>query len=368
MEQLRVQNFQVADELERVPACSVLHLLHIFCILLFLMTQVACGPVQNSAKFDAINDKQEVPQVSDPIPVPPPEPLKKNELWCFADKVDFELRTAISRFEMTGGTSAHAGFGIPGTPIQAINFNLRYSKGQLDSSMSLIPFLKTRELTMVHGLGEMTDLAFGAEILAGWAGGFQYQSRTPVYQISQSALVNNLANLSATLPNLGLDPWWVPVIEVLEEENGFVIPIGADGGVMKGDEFKIMSVIHDWTGKPCESELRMIRKKSTEPIVLATAEEVRTDVAFLKLKGIPKSKIELYGHVEISKLVTPKAARPQQRTELPRSVRVGRVTSPRLRFQTSNGYEEIDLAPMMSEQLKIILKTPQYSTRLYWRP
>lgn len=292
----------------------------------------------------------------------------KSQLWCFDGKVDFELRTMVSRFDMVGGTSVHAGFGgIPGIPFQALSFNVKYSSGQLDTSMSLYQAMKTTELTTQSGRGEKKDVSFGFDILAGWGGGFQHQSQTPIYDLSQSALVDNLNKIVSALPKLGLDTWSTNVIEVLPDENGFDIPVGLDAGLQKGDEFKIMSVVYDWAGEPCASELRMIRQKSSEPIAIAVAEEVRSDVTFLRLKGEPTAEIEKFAYVTISKLVSPNAKKP--RTTLGRSIRIGRVSSQPLRFQVdSSGREEmIDLSPMVYEQLKILLRQSPYTSSFYLR-
>lgn len=290
----------------------------------------------------------------------------KPELWCFDGKVDLELRASVNRFDMVSGTSVHAGFGgIPGIAFQALGFNVKYSSGQLDTTMSLYQALKTTELTTQSGRGEKRDVVFGFDILAGWGGGFEYQSQTPIYDLSQAALVDNLNKLVSVLPKLGLEQWSTHVIDVYPEENGFVIPVGFDAGVQPGDEFKIMSVVYDWAGEPCESELRMTRVKSKEPIAVAIAEEVRTDVSFLRVIESNGQEIEKYAYVTISELVSPNPKKP--RTTLARSIRIGRVSSQPLRFKVDqSGREElIDIAPMVYEQLKVLLRQPQFASTFY---
>ncbi len=323
-----------------------------------MLTLTACAPM--AATYFDPNESEN--QKHSELPLYP----EHHELWCFDGKADFELRASVLRFEMTNGTSVSAGFnGILGLPLQALGLNVKYSRGQLDTAMTLYKTMKYSELTTQSGRGEKKDVTFGLDLLAGWAGGFAYQSQTPIYDLSQAALVDSLNKIVSVLPRLGLERWSTHVIDVYPEENGFVIPVGYDAGIVPGDEFKILPVVHDWAGEPCASELRMTRVKSEEPIVVAVAQEVRTDVSFLRITYSNGEPVQKFDYVTISKLVSTNPKAP--RTTLARSIRIGRVSSQPLRFVVDKyGREEmIDLAPMVYEQLKILLRQPQYASTFY---
>lgn len=311
----------------------------------------ACAPMAASFQDGTpVTKKEDTPIVA------------KDELACLDDKIDFDLRVSVNRFEMSGGSGANAGFN-PGGLLQLIGLNVTYDSGDLNTSMSLYQAFKTKAaIANGEGVATKSSFGFGLNFLAGlFNGGFNFYSQTPVFDLSKDALTSNLGTLVTDLKKY-MDPWSTNIVTVMSETE-FIIPVGKNAGLVDGDELKIMAATYEWVGSPCESDLRMMVVKP-EVLAIATVSGVTFDNAHLVLKAKPKVPIEKHALVMISKLLTVNKI---ARTDLKRSVRVGRVSSQPLRIKTETGNETLDLSPLMFEQLKTLLRDPASGTMFYLR-
>ena len=100
-------------------------------------------------------------------------------------------------------------------------------------------------------------------------------------------------------------------------------------------------------------------------IATAVVKQVNQDTAYLVADGTPTVALEQYAMVVISKLVSKDPKKP--RKTLARSVGVDSVTAMPLQMSGKNGVETVELAPLLKEQIKVILRQSPFADSFYMK-
>jgi hypothetical protein len=326
----------------------------------------ACAPLTSGMQSQVSSSKAQAPT-----------PKVAADYSCLDTKVDYILNTDVVDFEMQDGGGLTAGFSPSGLGIVGISVGVSYSDGELQTMMHILDPLKPGvPIVNVPGQASDSNFSFSLDVnfsIASFGPSFWFT--TPIATLSNNALTNNLQGVSDQLNALQTD-WWTTVTE-LNGNTGFFIPVGASAGIQVGDEFKVMDVTYEWAGDgtPCgANELIMPLVNSTTPKVIAKAQTVTVDYAYLVIESSTKP-IGLHDYVTISALTqsTPvtctnflgigcPAQGPTTRNTLARSVRIGTITSKPLPFVGQNNtVQNVDISPFVSEQLQTLLSQQSFA-------
>ena len=277
-----------------------------------------------------------------------PLSVVQDPLSCLITTPNFELRTRVDSFSLTGGGSANAGFSLNGI-LNAIGIDISYSTGELDMSMTMYaPLFGSQQLNTSTGRGKSSNFNFSASVLDGLiGGGLGFWSSTGLETLSVKALSNTYGNLAKNLPS---SPWWT-VISGGVGVNQFTIPVGETAGLLPGDKFNVYSVNYIWNnGAPCKVPLSNIYKLNNQkPIGVATVQQVDYDSAIVTVNN-PTLPVLNYSKLEILSLVP--AANGAQRTNLKYSLRLSDITqSNGLQFSDGRVTQTVDMTGFVSDDL-----------------
>lgn len=330
-------------------------------IVISLLALTGCGSVMDGYQpvtFSSNNNKDESGSRAD--------------YACLDNRVDYVLNTDVVDFEMIGGGGVKAGFTPTGIPLTSISFGVEYSQGQLQTMMHLVDPLKPDvPFVDVGGQAAARNIEFSADFTIALMNpdGLDFWYSTPISKVTENALTDNLTNLSTQLQSMDTTPWWTTVSR-LYGSTGFIIPVGENAGVVVGDEFKVMDVTYEFEkGVPCGGDLMMPIVNSAQPKAIGVVKSVDIDYAYVVFEK-QTAPINQYDYVAISTLVQPTPPKcenifgcqaPQPRTQLGRSIRLGKLTSKPLPFNGPKGTTvTVDISPFVSDQLLKLIPNQQF--------
>lgn len=291
---------------------------------------VACAPMAASVINSGLKDQKNGGDI------PPEEP----DLSCLRDLPQFEVSPRIDSFELTSGMSIGGGF-KPGAviPIE-VGGKIGYSKGALRMSMDLsAPLYGPHSIATGIEKGTTFDFEFSIYAAAAIAKGeFSAWSKTGLYRASQAAIENTFEELKK---NQRIQPVWSSVISESLGNGVYLLPVGADAGLMKGDEFHVYKTDYIWSGDktPCKNPLLTYNRPETP---FATIKVLHVDhfVATAAVQG--NIELEPYDRIEIGKLVS--FDDKTERTELRFSVRLkGFTQAEELVFTNGKETHKVDM-------------------------
>ncbi len=290
---------------------------------------------------------------------PPTPVVAAANYTCLDNVADFEIRTSVTDFELTGGGGLNLQLNIPNLPISGIALGFNYTGGKLDMTMSLWqPLNPSIYIVEAPGLGTTANFKISAAVFAVIASvGLSFNSSTPLSDLTDQALTDNMTNLTTALAQIQLPSWWTHITQ-MDNQTGFYIPVGSTGGVLVGDQFNVMDASYIFSGgSACVGTLQMQRMNSTTPIATGTVTQVSTTSAYVKITSAT-GPLAAYNYVTYGKLA-------QGRTSLPYSLRVGPIATPLIPFSTgTNSVTNVDLTPYLTSQLQTLLPA-SYKDQFY---
>ena len=267
---------------------------------------------------------------------------------CLVDYEEFQMDVKLNSFEIYSKKGFEFGYNLGSGLMKLLGLGFKTEKGLMTMYMGLSESINPTDwVSYVEGNAKLKKKDFRFNVgINDFSGGMNYFKQTPMSKLTGKVIVDGLANLQAELERKGV-LWRTRVVHNDEVAGKIVIPVGAVAGLEAGDLFNVYNVNYIWKDQPCESELLVPAKTTTEPLAVVQAVQVENNATILRV--IEKNfddKVELGAMVEINLL------KGDQNRRLSRPVRIRNLSAEPLPIEGSKG---LDLKNYLNEQSRAFM-------------
>ena len=269
-----------------------------------------------------------------------------NTPQCLVEYEEFSLDVKLAAFEIYSKKGFEFGFSLSGL-LKLLGFSFKTEKGVMTLYMGLSESIDpTNWVSYVEGNATMNKKDFRFNIgIDQFSGGMSYFKQTPMSRLTGNAVKNGLYNLQQELDRKVVR-WKTRVVFAEEDKQMLVLPVGAVSGLQAGDLFNIYNVNYIWKDQPCESELLIPQKTTTEPLAVVQAVQVENNATVVRI--IEKNfdePIDMGAMVEVAQLAG-------ENRQLYQPVSVRNVMAQPLPIA---GIEDMDLTLFLDEQSRAFM-------------